>query len=846
MKSLYCSAAKIYALVVFMIALLFTPKSLTALQVEMVSQWGGKCKGIALSEDKLYLGKGQQMLVIDVSGSIPKLIATTPYLKGIVESIGVIGSNVYVACSNGDTGGLQQVSVENQANPKPAFYYNNYRPATDVVCTNEGFIYTSFGGRDIPCVSVFCESGDGAFVNVGGKSMEDDPALSLAVAGQQLYVTNLLEAMGSYNIVKLDDNSIAIQINGRYQNPFINPTGIVVDGSYAYIADSTVGVRTVDVSVPNPRPIAFCPTQGDAQDLIKQGNRIYVANGDSGITLLDASNSPTLMGLSSFCPDGFVQGIALSGDTIYAAGTTPGLSVVDFSVPSSPKRITTPLDTLECGEIKDIAIRDNYVITASGKGGLDVIDIANPEQLTKVGGINTNGCPVGLCLSGDYAYVADSNGILEAFNISVPTKPTPVQSWNIFTPAGNVSVLGNYAFVPYEEWYHGFDSRGVLRYLYSGGFTVINVSTPSASNPIAYRSLHQRIRKIATVDHYLYLATDDFDSDNPDKPGLYIYDIEHPNNPTQRWFYSEAKGIYDIAITGSYAYAACGKDGLLVFDISNPESPVVKNTPQSGLMDARAVCLKGNIAYVTDASSYNECLRLIDVTHPEEPSQVGSAPCLVTPSRIATYGNYAIVAQDAAGLTTFHIGNYSPPTVSAITPGVGPNVGVIHISNLSGTGFRNGVSVKLTRAFQNDVLASNICLVSSSQITCDFDLTGITPGLWTVVVTNPDGQIGKLNNSFGIVMPDTTPVYGTNNKSVNTSIMNDASKKWQFRFWGRVTSIDSSFFWLDDGSKAPIKVFAPDHCPLSDGDYITATGTLDIDDSNNQRLLISVRGVRKI
>jgi hypothetical protein len=41
-------------------------------------------------------------------------------------------------------------------------------------------------------------------------------------------------------------------------------------------------------------------------------------------------------------------------------------------------------------------------------------------------------------------------------------------------------------------------------------------------------------------------------------------------------------------------------------------------------------------------------------------------------------------------------------------------------------------------------------VVSPTQITCNFDLTGVATGAWNVVVTNPDTQSGTLTNGFTV------------------------------------------------------------------------------------------------
>jgi C1A family cysteine protease len=93
------------------------------------------------------------------------------------------------------------------------------------------------------------------------------------------------------------------------------------------------------------------------------------------------------------------------------------------------------------------------------------------------------------------------------------------------------------------------------------------------------------------------------------------------------------------------------------------------------------------------------------------------------------------------------------PTLTGITPSDGLNTGTVHITNLAGSNFQAGATVKLTRLGQSDMSATNVTVVSASQITCDFDLTGAANGAWDVVITNPDARSYALFNAFRVDEP---------------------------------------------------------------------------------------------
>ena len=75
------------------------------------------------------------------------------------------------------------------------------------------------------------------------------------------------------------------------------------------------------------------------------------------------------------------------------------------------------------------------------------------------------------------------------------------------------------------------------------------------------------------------------------------------------------------------------------------------------------------------------------------------------------------------------------------------------ITDLAGSGFLSGASVRLSRTGQADIQATNVNVVSGSRITCDLDLTGAALGNWDVVVTNPDSQQATLAGGFRVEPP---------------------------------------------------------------------------------------------
>ena len=133
-----------------------------------------------------------------------------------------------------------------------------------------------------------------------------------------------------------------------------------------------------------------------------------------------------------------------------------------------------------------------------------------------------------------------------------------------------------------------------------------------------------------------------------------------------------------------------------------------------------------------------------------------------TPSQLQSFLEERAIDRGAPGMDSvfghgqLHLGD-SPaapaPIVRSIIPLSGVNTGTIHITNLAGSNFQEGAGVELTKSGQTGIAATGVTVVSDSQITCDFDLTGVAMGGWNVVVTNPDKESGQLVNGFIVRLP---------------------------------------------------------------------------------------------
>jgi hypothetical protein len=112
------------------------------------------------------------------------------------------------------------------------------------------------------------------------------------------------------------------------------------------------------------------------------------------------------------------------------------------------------------------------------------------------------------------------------------------------------------------------------------------------------------------------------------------------------------------------------------------------------------------------------------------------------------YTNIFDMHRTANALTTTLATSAGTLPISSIDPPVG------HVGNnqfiITGSGFKNGATVKLQKTGFPDMTARETIWTSETSVLCFIDITAGTYGSWDVVVTNPDKTYGSKFGAFSI------------------------------------------------------------------------------------------------
>jgi hypothetical protein len=295
---------------------------------------------------------------------------------------------------------------------------------------------------------------------------------------------------------------------------------------------------------------------------------------------------------------------------------------------------------ISCSEKKwfsanDVKISESYAYVVfhgdkeshQGTGRLGVLRIYNvtdPLNPKHIGRCKTNGSAWRIHLKDEYAFVATGRG-LESIDISDPINPIPVDFYEIKGATEDVFISGNQAYVT----------------CCNPGLLIINISDPenmtlagSSNIPLKGSGVH--------VNGTLAYVGGSHD--------LVILDVSDASNISLLASASVAYPMY-LFVHGNNAYIPSGHEGISIFDISEPSSPIrIRLMNNSDF--ARSIYVSGTYAYVADGCAG---LLKIDVSDPANPAIIKTYDTPGRTNSVFVKDSYAYLADGKKGLQVVKI-----------------------------------------------------------------------------------------------------------------------------------------------------------------------------------------------
>jgi hypothetical protein len=337
---------------------------------------------------------------------------------------------------------------------------------------------------------------------------------------------------------------------------------------------------------------------------------------------------------------------------------------------TTPAEISTPLTLERIGQLgglsNAVAVQDHYAYLNVGPR-LVVLDIANPAQPVEVGRSSPLSGFEDLVVAGDHAYVAAGEGGLLVMDVSDPSAPNQVNVYPTSAPAWSIATGGNTAYLGAGDGLH-----------------ILDISDPVAPAPTGFHGTPDAVYDVSVAGDIAYLAEAFSPGDNRDeRGGLRLLDISDPASPDEMGYYpmnplqadefqapGEPRGAYNVAVAGERAYLTYRTErqgGLRVVDVSDPAQPVEIGDYQGYLYYVSDVAVvegpstDAEQTYAYLATGVNMGLLLLDVSDPAQP-EVLADDVPGWARHLAVAGDTLLVADEAGGLQIADISDPAHPT----------------------------------------------------------------------------------------------------------------------------------------------------------------------------------------
>ncbi len=479
----------------------------------------------------------RQITVFDTSE--PTLPVQAAVWGGALAVSDVVAAGDYVYVTAGEDG-LRILDLSDPTNPVEVGSLVPAEASLGALAVAGGRAYAMLSdptaGRGLAVIDVSQPSAPVLLSNtpayVGGRG--------LAVAGDYVY----LDSSTSIALFDVSDPH-APEYLGYYAGYYVEGGEFLVVDNHAYAACDGQGLGVMDVSVPAPSEwhSHTVPTPGHALAIAAADSHVYLADYEGGIRSYDVSTPGTPAEIGAHSTPGFAHNITLSGDLAgVACWHGHDMELFDISEPARP----VYLAGARIGNFgTDVVISGDYAFATSvGTASWFAIhDISRPEAPRKLW--DTEGSAHSLAVSDDHAYVPRA-GRLHTWDVSDPEAPVDRGSCSLSTYPDDMLVSGGYAYLACGP----------------DGMVVLDVSDPRQPREVAAVDTPDWASSVALAGRYAFVG---------DGTSLRVFDTASPTAPAEVSALEPAEGrIEDVAVLGSYLYAADRYYGLRIIGISDP------------------------------------------------------------------------------------------------------------------------------------------------------------------------------------------------------------------------------------------------------------------------------------
>lgn len=360
----------------------------------------------------LYVATGTVALqTVDITDvTRPRLLATiaTDSDTAIIRR-GLCVRNGFGFVADGSAG-LRVINCSEASAPHPLNEFDTKGMTRDVqLVENTAFLADYNNGLQIVDVSKLEQP-----ELIGGVRTTNGYAMQLKVLGDVCFIANGPGGLQPVNIANK-------RLPSLYKPLSIGDEALCVClvGNKALVGYSG-GFKVIDVSNPGSlvEQVDF-KCGGSVRDIVVDEGRAYLAC--NGLRIVDVANplEPKMLGSLA---GSSAWGLAVRAKTVYMANGDSGLYIIDADDPSKPVVKLNGIPGMY--QARAVTIQQNYAFVACGQNGLEIIDISNNAAPVRLPKFNTTGycfkyqgnSKAGFVADGDYGLRVLSIKILNQFN----------------------------------------------------------------------------------------------------------------------------------------------------------------------------------------------------------------------------------------------------------------------------------------------------------------------------------------------------------------------------------------------------------------------------------------------
>jgi hypothetical protein len=279
---------------------------------------------------------------------------------------------------------------------------------------------------------------------------------------------------------------------------------------------------------------------------IVDNNYCYVTTLDSGLQVIDISNTKMPKILGSVTNLGSVNRLCARNGIAYIASADSGLQLIDITNPEKAAKISSVLS-----EAYDVSIKDNYAYIVD-RYALMVVDISNLLQPKLVKQIEEFYYSTSISIKEDYLYslhcfYREEYCLLKIVDIKNPIEAKLAAEFDCLMPWDNLLIHDQCLFVAGPNT----------------GIKIFNISEATNPKIIKHNNTPGDPWSLFIVDNKLFLP-----EGYPNYTGIQVIDITDPASPKDIAMYDMENRPHVIYVNNGYIFVAVEKEGLVILKYS--------------------------------------------------------------------------------------------------------------------------------------------------------------------------------------------------------------------------------------------------------------------------------------